>query len=237
VKKIKICLVGANGRMGVEIAELLRGSSRFEASVAIIRRGSCAVFKVVSKKFENEKMKDVDVVVDFSSPEMLRSTLKYCLKEKKPLVTGVTGLGTADILAIKNAAKKIPIIHAPNMSLGIAILKAAMGLLAELNGFDFQIVETHHRLKKDKPGGTALDLHAELEKVTEKKWPEPLALRLGGIIGEHKIIAASQGEVICLEHEALNRSIFAQGALRAAEFLYTQKPGQYQMEDVLRSRA
>jgi 4-hydroxy-tetrahydrodipicolinate reductase len=234
MKKIKICLVGAAGRMGKEITEQLRGSSRFEATLAIVRKGTVPVFRAAQKNLNGIKAKDIDVVIDFSSPEMLQMTLRFCLREKIPLVTGVTGLSPEHVRALRTAAKKIPILHAPNMSLGVAILKAAIGLLGELKGFDFQIVEAHHRLKKDKPGGTALALHKELERVTQKRWPEPLALRLGGIIGEHKVMAVSQGEVIRLEHEALSRNVFAIGSLKAAEFLAKQGAGFYEMEDVLR---
>lgn len=233
MKKLKICLVGANGRMGQEIAKLLAESKTLSAAIAIVRKGRAPGFKRSFTDISEVKAGEVDIVIDFSSPKLMQKSLKFCVAHKVPLVCGITGLASADTRALILAAKKTAILYAPNMSLGVAILKASLALLSELKGFDFQIIESHHRYKKDSPSGTAKDLQHELEIVTGRSWPAPLALRVGGVVGEHEVIAASADEIIRFKHEALDRRVFASGALRAAEYISRQKKGMFKMEDVL----
>lgn len=118
--------------------------------------------------------------------------------------------------------------------MGVALLRSVFSLLSQVKNFDFQIIEAHHKHKKDSPSGTAISLQSSLEKVIGKKIPAPLSIRAGGIIGEHEILIISNDEKISFKHTALNRSVFAQGALRAAEWIVNCKSGFYSMEDVLR---
>ena len=232
--KIKLALVGANGRMGKEICKLVAQNNRLEATLAVLRNGEASPFKNHLKSLESfEKSKKLDVVIDFSTREQLQKTISYCIKNKTPLVTGVTGLSPNEIKRLEAAGKKIAIFYSANMSLGLASLRAALSALASLQGFDFQIIEGHHIRKKDKPSGTAILLQKELERVTKRKCPEPLSYRAGGIIGQHEVIAASSGEVLRLSHEALDRGIFAQGTLRAVEFIVKACPGLYDMKDLV----
>ncbi|WP_374029484.1 4-hydroxy-tetrahydrodipicolinate reductase [Bdellovibrio bacteriovorus] len=120
-----------------------------------------------------------------------------------------------------------------NMSLGVAVLNEALKSLSAISHFDFQIEELHHNKKKDKPSGTAITLQENLEKAVGRELPEALAIRGGGIFGVHKIYAMSDEEVLTFEHTALNRTVFAKGAVQAAEWLVKQKPGLYQIRDVL----
>ena len=119
------------------------------------------------------------------------------------------------------------------MSLGVAVLNQALELCSQLEGFDFQIEEFHHKRKKDNPSGTAITLQENLEKATERKLPPPIGMRGGGLFGIHKVWAFSEEEALLFEHQALNRAVFARGALKAARWLSQQEPGLYGMKDVL----
>jgi 4-hydroxy-tetrahydrodipicolinate reductase len=233
MKKLNIAVVGANGKMGQEILELLKRHATLKPQLAISREGKTQGFAQSAKSL-NESSVEIDVVVEFSSPEMLKKSLQYCLKKKIPLVVGVTGLSPADHKMLKASAQKIAILYAPNMSLGVALLKKALELLSEVKDFDFQIVETHHRNKKDKPSGTANALQKTLEQAVRKKVPTPLSLRLGGVIGDHQVTAASEEEILTFEHRALSRRVFARGALRATEWIVKHSNGYFEMEDVLK---
>ncbi|WP_413583068.1 4-hydroxy-tetrahydrodipicolinate reductase [Bdellovibrio sp. HCB288] len=224
MKKIKIGLVGANGRMGREIAEVINNN------------GSCDVVYTLGrdKKVDHDHASKVDVWIDFSSPEALSDVLKIAERHKKPVVCGTTGFTTKEKNQLVKASKNIPVLWASNMSMGVAVLNEALKMFSSVSNFDFQIEEFHHIRKKDKPSGTAITLQENLEKAVGKKCPEPLAIRGGGIFGIHKVHAMSDEEVITFEHSALNRTVFAKGAVTAALWLAKQKkPGLYQIRDVL----
>jgi len=151
------------------------------------------------------------------------------------LVSGTTALNTANRTKMEVAAKKIPILWAANMSLGVHVLAQALKNLAPLQDWDFQVEETHHRLKKDKPSGTALFFQDILAKIILKTLPEPLSARVGAVVGIHRVSAASEEEMLIFEHQALSRTVFARGALTAAAWLAKRKGKAklYQMADVL----
>jgi 4-hydroxy-tetrahydrodipicolinate reductase len=179
---------------------------------------------------------DVDVVVDFSMPDGFSKTLDWCLDKRKPLVSGTTGLSRAQIESMEAAAKDIPILWSANMSLGVHVLARALKSLQALKGWDFQIEETHHRFKKDKPSGTAIFLQNELEKIVgEGVVPRPLSIRGGGVIGIHRVDAMALEETLRFEHQAVSRSVFARGALTAASWLAKRKgkANLYTIADVL----
>jgi 4-hydroxy-tetrahydrodipicolinate reductase len=175
----------------------------------------------------------VDVVIDFSLPELTDDVIDWCVANKKPLVSGVTGISLEQKKHFTQAGQTIPALWAPNMSLGVAVLSRMLAEFRNLKGFEFQIEELHHKRKKDKPSGTALFLQEKMEAAIGEEAPAPLAIRGGGIFGIHRIWAMGEEETITLEHNAMNRRVFARGALKAAQWLLSQKPGLYQLDDTL----
>ncbi|KYG66755.1 dihydrodipicolinate reductase [Bdellovibrio bacteriovorus] len=222
MKKLKIGIVGVNGRMGQEIAKVVEQSAH-DLFYALTR----------DVKLDEKKAAKVDVWIDFTSPQALKSVLQMAEKYKKPVVCGTTGFSAAEKKLLETYSKKIPVLWSSNMSLGVALLNEALKSFAAVSDFDFQIEEFHHNKKKDKPSGTAITLQENLEKAVGRKLPEPLAIRGGGIFGVHKIYAMSDEEVLMFEHTALNRAVFAKGSVQAAEWLVKQKPGLYGIRDVL----
>lgn len=234
-KKIKVGLVGASGRMGQEIVKVLKKTPSVELHLAICRQSSLAEFAYTCAEPSCAEAKDVDLWIDFSSPELLQKLLAVAVKHKAPVVSGTTGLGTKQLAALKKSAKSIPVLWASNMSLGVAVLTEAMRVFARIRQFDFQIEEFHHRRKIDSPSGTAKTLQQELEAIVGRNIPAPLSIRGGGIFGIHKIHAMSEDEIVVFEHTALNRTVFASGAVEAAKWLFVKKKGLYCMRDVLYS--
>ncbi|WP_374076608.1 4-hydroxy-tetrahydrodipicolinate reductase [Bdellovibrio bacteriovorus] len=223
MKKIKVGLVGASGRMGKEIAQVIEANPRCELFYPYDR----------AEKWDAKKAAHVDVWIDFSSPEALKDVLKRAAENKTPVVCGTTGFSKKEKDLLVQYGKKIPVLWSSNMSLGVAVLNEALKSLSAISHFDFQIEEIHHNRKKDKPSGTAITLQENLEKAVGKKLPEPLAIRGGGVFGVHKVYSLSDEEVLMFEHSALNRTVFAKGAVQAAEWLVKQKAGLYQIRDVL----
>lgn len=223
MKKLKVGLVGAGGRMGKEITAVLEQGTDCELYYPLYR----------NEKVDSKKAAKVDVWIDFSTPGAFSDVLKMASKNKTPVVCGTTGFSAKEKALLKKYGKIIPLLWASNMSMGVAVLNEALKSLSVISDFDFQIEEIHHNRKKDKPSGTAITLQENLTKTVGKKLPEPLAIRGGGVFGVHKIFAMSDEEVITFEHSALNRTVFAKGAIRAASWLAQQKPGLYQIRDVL----
>ncbi|MBX2988074.1 MAG: 4-hydroxy-tetrahydrodipicolinate reductase [Bdellovibrionaceae bacterium] len=209
MKKLKVGLWGASGRMGQEVSRLLADAR--DLSLA---------------------EKSVDIWIDFSSPEGFDEILKKAVKAGTPLVSGTTGLSAKQKDALKKAGRKIPVLWASNMSLGVAVLNEAIRLFSRLEGFDFQIEEIHHNRKKDRPSGTALTLQETLREAVGGKIPDVLSMRGGGVFGVHKVWAFSEEEVLMFEHQALNRAVFARGALAAARWLAGRPAGLYHIRDV-----
>ena len=223
MSQVKALICGASGRMGQALEEVAANKKKFKI-----------VFGVSDKK-ELVKLdpKKIDVVIDFSAPELFREILAWSEKHKKAFVSGTTGLTAADHGALKKAAQNISVLWAPNMSLGIQVMKSLFEKLASIDSWDFQIEETHHKHKKDAPSGTALWLQEGLEKSIGKKLPKALSVRGGGVFGDHRVLALGDEEAIIIEHRALSRRVFAEGAWRAAEFLQQKKKGLYTLSDVL----
>lgn len=230
-QKIKIGVIGAGGRIGRELLALIQNSSTCIAAVGVGRKSEGFTENIVSPKEINGEA--VDVLIDFSSPEMFLETLAICIEKKIPLVSGTTGISDLHHSKMKELSASSPVLWAPNMSLGIAILKNSLKVFKAARHFDFQVEEWHHRHKKDSPSGTAIFIQNELEKVIEKKCPPTMVMRGGGIYGVHKVYAASDEELIQFEHTAINRTVFARGALVAAQWLKNHKSGLYTMDDVI----
>jgi 4-hydroxy-tetrahydrodipicolinate reductase len=218
-KNIEVSISGASGRMGQELIKLIENEKSISAVAPYERK--------------SKRLPSCDVVIDFSLPQGFSALLKACVEKRVPLVSGVTGLSENQMREIASAAKKIPILWSSNMSIGVAVLNSVLKNLAPLSDYEFQIEETHHIHKKDRPSGTAITLQKNLEKAVGKKLPEPISIRGGGVFGIHEVHSLGPEETLTLKHCALNRTVFARGALRAARWLASKKPGLYSLQDVL----
>jgi 4-hydroxy-tetrahydrodipicolinate reductase len=173
------------------------------------------------------------VVIDFSLPEATVEIASTCAAQGIPLVSGVTGIGEVDRGALHKAAEKIPVLYSANMSVGIQMLAKALDALKGAEGFDLSIEDIHHRHKKDRPSGTAILLNEELKSRTGRGAAEILSIRGGGVIGTHRVLALSDSESLSFEHNALNRTVFAHGACRAARWVVGRGPGFHSLRDIL----
>lgn len=227
---IRAIIVGRTGRMGVEIENIAKQSGLISIVGGVGREagGLEACFADLEKSSVG-----FDVVIDFSLPVATVAVAKACAKRKTPLVSGVTGLTSIEHQALSDAGKVIPVLYSANMSLGIQVLAKALESLKGIEGFDISIEETHHRHKRDRPSGTALLLDDELLKRTGRRAGEIVSLRGGGVIGDHRVMAFSDSEVLTFGHQALNRAVFARGACRAARWIVGKKPGSYTLADTL----
>ena len=220
---IRIGLSGASGRMGQSIANLVSSEKQFQISARYDSRSS----------LEKWNPSSLSAVIDFSLPHVLSSVLEWCQHNKKPLVSGTTGLTLEEHQKIKQASSVIPLLWAPNTSLGIACLNEWLKTLPQaLKNWNIQIEETHHQFKKDKPSGTALFLQQTL-KNKGIETPEPQSIRKGDVKGIHEVFLESPEEILSLKHTALDRKVFARGALKAVEWIIHQKPGLYSIKDCL----
>ena len=215
--------------MGQEVIHILESQDEMKAAVTVDPEG-----RTSARTIDEVDPEQCDGVIDFSSPKSTMQVARWCVRQGKFMVSGTTGLSRPQQAALKALGRKTPILWAPNLSLGIAALKQALSSLSGLEGFDFQIEEVHHRHKKDKPSGTAIALQAALAEVLHRRLPEPISIRGGDIRGIHRIWALGEGEVLCFEHVALDRAIFARGAVTAAEWLSEQGKGYYGIEDIWR---
>jgi len=222
---VRVLLAGRTGRMGREI-ESVAGEFGLEI-VGGLGRASGTLSEWLRS---NAKP---DVVIDFSLPFATLEIAHACRGNGIPLVSGVTGLTEADHEALKQAAKKVPVLYSANMSVGIQMLMKAMEALRSSEGFDLSIEDIHHRHKKDRPSGTAIMINDELKKISGRAAGEIVSLRGGGVIGTHRVLALSESESLVFEHTALNRSVFARGACRAARWVAGRAPGFYSLRDTL----
>ncbi len=255
IDMLRIGIAGASGRMGREIVSAAEGWSGVEIRGGLVRPGSRALERDPGAPlFTNIEALAVavDVLIDVSAPTATPWIAGAARQTGTPLVCGVTGLGEVASAALESAARQVPVLYARNLSPGIAaLLDLLPRLLAALPEADIEIVETHHRGKKDAPSGTAEALaemivrtRRELEQqrvVHGRKGIAPRepgeigihSVRGGANSGEHTVFLATDGEEIRISHRALSRRTFADGALRAANWLVQQPPGLYSMADVL----
>jgi len=175
-----------------------------------------------------------DALIDFSMPEASLARLKECVATKTPAVICTTGFSEAQKAEIAKAAKKIAVVHSSNTSVGVNLLFKFVPEVARMLGkeYDMDIVETHHRFKKDAPSGTAKTLAERIEAATGRK-VSVHALRSGDVVGDHRVVFGALGDSIEIIHRASSRDIFAKGALEAATWVAKAKPGLYSMLDVL----
>lgn len=259
----KLVVVGAGGRMGRRIIAMAAESKHFEIVGAVERAGHPDLGKDIGTLAGIERLNvplstswpaGAQLAVDFSMPEVAEATIKTCVAQGIALVMGTTGLTAAQHEALKAAALKIPIVYSTNMSVGMNVLFNLVGKVAAMLGedYDIEIVEEHHRFKKDAPSGSALTLAQNICKATSRPYPDSLvhgrsgkealrkkgeigmhAIRAGDITGVHSVIYGTLGETITLNHTALSRDTLVRGAIRAAEWLPGKPAALYSMADVL----
>jgi 4-hydroxy-tetrahydrodipicolinate reductase len=257
---IDLCIVGGLGRMGRAIAELaesqtdVRITSIWEAPEVVAENPDYAVatgytrsdVKVMSD--EAAAVAACDVVVDFASGSVFDRVVAVCAEAHKPLVTGTTAVPEKEA-KLEHLCKHVAVVSAPNMSIGVNVLFGICESLAKVLGpvSDIEIIESHHRTKKDVPSGTALEMGRIISAATGKPLQvargseAPLraeeivihSLRVGGVAGKHTIVFAPKGEVLEITHTAQSRACFAAGALKAARYAVQSPPGLYSMADVL----
>jgi 4-hydroxy-tetrahydrodipicolinate reductase len=222
---MKIAINGACGRMGQAVAKAAADAG-VEVAEKIDVVETAGVSRTLTKK--------VDAVVDFSTPEAALERLAECVKAKTAAVVCTTGFTDAQKGQITAASKKIPVVYSSNMSVGVNLLFKRVPEIAKTLGetYDIDIVETHHRFKKDAPSGTAKTLAERIESATGRK-PNVHAVRSGDVVGEHRIIFGTLGDSIEIIHRASTRDIFAKGSIEAAKWAAKAKPGLYTMLDVI----
>jgi 4-hydroxy-tetrahydrodipicolinate reductase len=263
---IKVGVFGANGRMGRVLIDAAYQHTEVALGFASVREGSsfegldAGELAGISKQSVNiasisdSLANEADIIIDFTLPEALYQNLDYAIKHNKPIVIGTTGLNKAQLALIDIAATKIPIVLAANYSVGVNVMLSLVATAAKVmgQGADIEIIEAHHRFKKDAPSGTAVAIGERIAKTlnrdlakcavygrkgdTGERDPQTIGfvtIRAGDIVGEHTALFATLGERIEITHKASNRLTFANGALTAALWLGSQAPGLYSMQQVL----
>ena len=220
---VRVLLIGAAGRMGKSVRDLAQNDR--EIQIAALCDLGDSIEPV---------MKNCDVAIDFSHADSVDEICHAALQHGKSLVIGTTGHSQQQRKTIEEAAHSMPIVLASNFSVGVNVLFWLTQKAAELIGSDFnpEIVETHHKMKKDAPSGTAKTL-AEILTTVRKSEISIQSIREGDVVGEHSVIFTGTGERLELTHRAANRGIFALGALRAAKWIVNKPPGLYSMQHVL----
>jgi len=255
MKKINLSITGCLGRMGQQLIKSSKKTKNFKV-VSVTEN------RIVNKKISglrpqlNSKsaFKKANIIIDFTVPKCTLEVLKIASKLKKRVVIGTTGFTKKEENLIKKYSKKIPILKAGNMSLGINLLMYLAEITSKSLGGNFlsKVFEVHHKYKKDYPSGTALMLgkgialgkKEDFYKLVGKKYLNKKtfpyskkinfnSIRKGEIIGNHKVLFSSGKETITLDHEAFDRALYSEGAFTAAKWLMSKKPGLYSMRDVL----
>ena len=226
----KVFLIGSEGRMGQELQALL---SEWKDKLQDLQLTEKFDRNLEVSSVSDFLRKDIDLVIDFSSASLFSEVVSFCSEKKVPLVSGTTNLTDQHKNALKQLSQHVPVLWSPNMSLGVALFRSLIRSFSGMaNQFQFQLEETHHIHKIDSPSGTAKWLQEELRGVAGVDVPEPLSIRGGGVFGIHKLWAMAEEETITIEHTALNRRVFARGALFAAAWLVKQPAGLYSVENV-----
>jgi 4-hydroxy-tetrahydrodipicolinate reductase len=262
---VQTAIAGVSGRMGRALLEAVAADSDCMLCAAIDRPGSPLVGQDAGAAWgaasgvrvtdqPTAVLQEAHALIDFTRPEATLGYLDACAAAGVPLVIGTTGFDDAGKARITAAAQRIPIVFAPNMSVGVNLLMKLAEIAAQVleDGYDIEIIEAHHRHKVDAPSGTALGLGQAVaravnrdlascavygrEGVTGERDPKTIGfatVRGGDIVGDHTLLFAGIGERVELTHKASSRATFALGALRAAKWLQGRAPGLYDMRDVL----
>ncbi len=245
---MKVLINGIGGRMGTELARMcLERSEKLELVCGVDPVGGFDGVPCYSSF--DDVVCDFDIVIDFSHHSVTASLLSFCIKNQKPVVIATTGQTEDEQQMIRDAAKKIPVFHSANMSLGVALLcELAKTAAKTMPDADIEIIEKHHNRKLDAPSGTALLIADTISKVREKAYyvfgrggqkkreKNEIgihAIRMGNIVGEHEVIIGTDSQTITLKHEAHTRALFAEGAISAAFFMNGKGAGLYNMQNIV----
>ena len=258
MKKINLAITGGLGRMGQQIINSTKKDKKFK--IISITENKISNKKILGLKPQiNSKnaFKNAQVIIDFSTPKCTLEILKIASVLKKKVVIGTTGFSNKEEKLIKKYSKKIPILKAGNMSLGVNLLVYLTEIASRSLGNNFlsKVYEVHHKHKKDHPSGTALMLgkgiangkNVALNKIMGKKYFNKKkfpfgkkinfnSLRKGKVVGEHEVKFSSGKEIVTLNHESFDRALYSEGALAAAKWLISKKPGLYSMRNLLNFR-
>ena len=255
IKKINLSVTGCMGKMGQQLIKSLKNNKKFKLV-------SLTENKIINKKISGvkpglnniESFKNTNVIIDFTVPKCTIEILKIATKLKKRVVIGTTGFSKKDEKLIEKFSKRIPILKAGNMSLGVNLLMYLTEITSKSLGNNFlsKVYEVHHKHKIDYPSGTALMLgkgiatgkNKNLNNIIGKKYLNKKSfpyskrinfnsIRKGEVIGEHEVRFSSGKEIVKLNHESFDRSLYSEGALTAAMWLINKKPGLYSMRDLL----
>lgn len=260
-----IGIFGANGRMGRALVQVCK-EQELTLAAATVRPGSswsghdagelagCGKLDIALTETSASIVAQADVWIDFTMPEAMLEHLQLAVAAKKAMVIGVTGLSDAQYQQVQQASQHIPIVWAPNMSVGVNLMLHLVQTAAKVMGetSDIEIIEAHHRFKKDAPSGTAMAIGASIASTLQRDLTECAVygregitgerehntigfatVRGGDIIGDHTALFADLGERLEITHKASSRTTFAQGAVRAAQWLQNKQPSLYSMQEVL----
>ena len=255
MRKINLAITGCMGRMGQQLIKSANKNKIFKiVSLTENKKVNKKIFGIKPKLNSPHAFKDVNIIIDFTIPKCTLEILKIAAKHNKKVVIGTTGFTKKEENLIKKYSKKIPILKAGNMSLGVNLLIYLTEIASKSLGKDFlsKVYEVHHRHKKDYPSGTALMLGKGIalgkkkdffnfigkKYLNKKTFPYGNkinfnSIRKGSIIGEHEVTFSSGKEIITLNHESFDRALYSEGALIAAKWLFKKKPGLYSMRDLL----
>ena len=245
---MKIILNGFSGRMGAAVLEVTSNGYMDSEIVAgvdlIVKDGDIPCYK----SFSDIKEK-ADCIIDFSNHASIKAVAEYAVSASLPLVVSTTGHTEEEKEIIRKAAEAVPVFYSANMSMGVALLCRMATLAAKtLPGADIEIVETHHNRKLDAPSGTAIMLANAIKSVREnaklvfgrhgmaKREQDEItvhAVRRGNIVGIHEVLVSTDYETITIKHEAHSRTLFAEGAIAAADYIIGKKPGLYDMNSLI----
>jgi 4-hydroxy-tetrahydrodipicolinate reductase len=263
---IKVIVAGAAGRMGCRLVTLIKDSTILRLAGAVEGKGhhalgqdagevaGCGRVGVSITDDLSALLEGGEVVIDFSAPEATLNHLRAVAQHRRAMVIGTTGFSASELVELKVLARQVPCVLSPNMSVGINLIYKVITEMAKTLGdeYDIEVIEAHHRLKKDAPSGTALKIAEVLARavnrdlnqvgvyerkglIGERKKTEIgiQTIRAGDIVGDHTVLFGGMGERIEVTHRASSRDTFARGALRAARWAIRQPPGLYDMMDVL----
>jgi 4-hydroxy-tetrahydrodipicolinate reductase len=234
---IKLGIAGVCGRMGRRIFELASQDRNFELTLALEKKGTPMIGRDMGRlkiSSSPDGLFLIDVFIDFTTPEATGEHLDYVARYKKATVLGTTGLDDMQLTKLEEVSKIVPVVFSPNMSVGVNLLFTILPELAKRLGPDYgiEIIEAHHKAKKDAISGTAKKFGQVLADAVKKEIPIH-AIRLGDIIGDHTVVFCGNSERIEIKHQAHSRDLFALGALKAARWILGKPAGLYSMQDVL----
>ena len=255
MKKINLAISGCMGRMGQQLIKSVKKNKIFKiVSLTENRKINKKVSGIKPELNSINSFKKANIIIDFTVPKCTLEILKIASKQKKKVVIGTTGFTKREENLIKKFSKKIPILKAGNMSLGVNLLTFLTEVASRSLGKNFlsKVYEVHHKHKKDYPSGTALmlgrgiaigknkDFYSLIGKkyLNKKSFPYGRkinfnSIRKGEVIGEHQVTFSNGKEIVTLNHESFDRALYSEGALEAAKWLINRKPGLYSMRDLL----